>query len=115
MLIAETKRRRLTVLLPVAGLLLLIPPLYFTIRWAALVSGVAVPEHTDVVAIFRATLPPGLRTTANLSRFEFFCSLGALVLGIAGYRKLQSGWRVLGAAVALFAGMMLLSLAGSLM
>ena len=73
-------------LLPLLGVVLLVPPVYFAARWARIFSELS--GHDDRVAAFGSILPGVLQDPVVSTLFGAACAAAAAAVGAAGTIRL---------------------------
>lgn len=93
-------------ILPLLGIVLLVPPVWFIARWIRISSQMSV--HEDLVAEFGSVFPRALQAPLTSTLFAMVCAATAAALGAIGMARLSGLWRLVCAAT--FGLGMLLSL-----
>jgi hypothetical protein len=93
-----------SVFLPIIGIILLIPPIFHTVRWIVFCNRIAT-SHADRVAQSLAIYPVALRDARLLTRIDIIFSVGAIVAGVVGIIRLRAGLRILCVVVFLLGGL----------
>ena len=89
----QSKRTRLLVLLPFAGLVLLVPPVFLFVRWILVFNRVTTSQ-ADRVTEFWSIFPAALRDAQLITWLTILFSAGAVVTGLFGSMRLPGalGW-----------------------
>lgn len=108
------ERLNKSVFLPAIGMILLIPPVWVTVRWIVVANRVTTSQ-ADRVAEFLAIFPVALHDARLLTWIEILFCVGATIVGSVGIARLRGGSRFLCVVVFLIGGIMTLWLLFTLM
>ena len=107
----QPERTRRSLLLPIAGLVLLIPPVFFTARWIVVVNR----ETGDAVTEFLSILPSSLRDARLLTWIMVLFAINATMTGLLGIVRFPGASRFLNLIPLLVGGLLTLWLLFTLM
>ena len=110
----QSERTRRSVLLPIAGLVLLIPPVFFTARWM-LVANRVTTGQADRVKEFLSLFPSALRDARLLTWIGVLFAASATVAGLVGIVRSTGALRFLNLVPLLVGGLLTLWLLFTLM
>ncbi len=99
------ERSHRSVFLPILGIILLIPPIYFTVRWIT-ISNKVTTNQADRVAEFLAIYPVVLYEGGLLTWIHLIFCVGAILAGFVGILRLRGGLRFVSVVVFVVGGLM---------